>query len=968
MSTKSSKYHLTPSETPGRYQVVPKQLLLEREGCLGCLTCAKRDCPYDVHKKRTFVSAELADTRDTACKACFSCVQECKKGILSKAPNPAYERMGDSYWTPDIISSIWTQATTGTIPVSGAGYPGPFSGPGFDQMWTDMSEIVRPTRDGIHGREYISTSVDLGRKLAHLQFAADGSLAAQPPARLDIPLPVIFDLVPLPDLGPRVVRAAVGAAEQAGNLVILPASHIPAGTGSQTVPYYAEDEALALERAEGPAPMVEVAGGPRSAEAIAHLRRCFPTAVLAVRIPLDEAAVDRTSELVAAGVGVIHLSAELDGQAGEAFMKDALRAVHMRLVEEGVRDQVTLLAGGGVGLAEHTAKAIICGADAVTIDAPVFIALECRWCGLCFEGKLCPVEVDNIDPDWGARRLLNLMASWHSQMIEVLGAMGLREVRRLRGEVGRAMFQHDLEQVFAELPTSATPESAVYAPAEFTGNGRPHPEVKPTPSRYRNPIGKHLIRRSSACIACGKCAELCPFGVHRQAGQGRMLEPRGYKCIGTICEGRDYYCIAHCPQGALKMVDNPAFQAMGERRWTADLLVSTWKEAETGRMPEGDLEYEIGNSGGGFDRLRFRFPEGSALPADTPVDMGVDLNRRDDGRRKIRLGIPFYGGGMSFGSVSITTMTARARAYGMFRSFTCTGEGGYPDGLIPYADSVITQVATGLFGVREETVKRAPIVEFKYAQGAKPGLGGHLLGDKVTPVVAKMRDAVPGSALFSPFPFHSVYSVEDHKKHVDWIKAMNPEGLVSVKVSTPTDVDMVAVGSYYAGAHIIHLDGSYGGTGAAPDIAKKNIAMPIEYAIPKAHRFLVEEGVRDQVALVASGGIRSPYDVAKAMALGADAVVIGTADLVALECIRCHNCESGRGCPRGIATTDPVLSAKVDFEWATQRLINMFTAWNDELAAILRRLGLRSIVELVGRADFLVHLDHNDPGHDGQGM
>ena len=118
---------------------------------------------------------------------------------------------------------------------------------------------------------------------------------------------------------------------------------------------------------------------------------------------------------------------------------------------------------------------------------------------------------------------------------------------------------------------------------------------------------------------------------------------------------------------------------------------------------------------------------------------------------------------------------------------------------------------------------------------------------------------------------------------------------------------MVAVGSYYAGANIIHFDGSYGGTGAAPDIAKKNIAMPIEYAIPKVHRFLVAEGVRDEMCFMASGGIRNAMDVAKAIALGADGAVIGTADLVALECVRCSNCESGRGCARSIATTDPEL-------------------------------------------------------------
>jgi glutamate synthase domain-containing protein 2 len=313
---------------------------------------------------------------------------------------------------------------------------------------------------------------------------------------------------------------------------------------------------------------------------------------------------------------------------------------------------------------------------------------------------------------------------------------------------------------------------------------------------------------------------------------------------------------------------------------------------------------------------------------------------------------------MSFGSVSIVTMLARVRAAAALGTFCCTGEGGYPEELIPYDDHVITQVATGLFGVREETIKRVRIVEFKYAQGAKPGLGGHLLGDKVTPRVANMREAVAGSALFSPFPFHSVYSVEDHKKHVDWIKETNPRALVSVKVSTPTDVDMVAVGSYYAGAHIVQLDGSYGGTGAAPDIAKKNIAMPIEYAIPKVHKFLSEEGLRDKLTIIASGGIRSAYDMAKAIALGANGVCLGTADLVALECIRCHHCESGRGCARGIATTDEELTNLMEINWATQRIINMYLTWQRQLISILKRLGMKSVTDLVGRFDVIAHLDY----------
>jgi len=484
--------------------------------------------------------------------------------------------------------------------------------------------------------------------------------------------------------------------------------------------------------------------------------------------------------------------------------------------------------------------------------------------------------------------------------------------------------------------------------------------VSPCPSRFRNAMGKYKVNRSTACIACGKCAEVCSWGVFQKSGI-RMLAPRSYRCNGPEgCKAKNAYCADHCPSGALRVGPDPMWRAFGDPRWTAELLASTWIQAETGYPPEQDLEYKVGASGGGFDRMDFIFPaeppDKSFGPGD--VDLRIPLNRRGDGRPEVTIGFPVYGGGMSFGSISLATMLSRARAYTALDSFTCTGEGGYPDDLKEYDDNVITQVATGLFGVREETIQRVRVVEFKYAQGAKPGLGGHLLGDKVTPAVAKMREAVIGNALFSPFPFHSVYSVEDHKKHVDWIKEINPKALVSVKVSTPTDVDMVAVGSYYAEAHIIHLDGSYGGTGAAPDIAKKNIAMPIEYAIPKVHRFLCEEGIRDKMTFIASGGLRTAWDVAKAIALGADGVVVGTAEMVALECIRCSNCESGRGCPRGIATTDPELSVMYNDDWGGQRLINLFHSWTVQLREILWRFGMKSARELVGRSDLLGHRDY----------
>lgn len=378
--------------------------------------------------------------REHMCVGCLRCTVQ-YPDIVEIRPNPERARLGDSYLSPNQVDTILYEASTGRVPVRGAGYRGAYGGDGWDGMWTDMSEIVRPTRDGIHGREYISTSVDIGPRPMMLELDAAG----EPQGELhtiSLPIPFVFD--PPPDtVGERrYLHSLIGAAEAVSTLVVLPLETVLVLEleGDHVVPLVRTDDQDRLEGLEREPPMFEIEGADPSL--LAALEEKFPNSLLCLRIGYDEEILP----LVEAGHRLFHLIADYHGMTGDEFVLDAIRRVHESLVSAGVRQEVTLLGSGGIAAAEHLPKAIIAGLDMVAVDTPALVAVQGQFDGEVRERTTAQVTLPSFSPDWGRQRLVNLAASWRDQLLEVLGAMGLREVRRLRGETGRAMFERDLER------------------------------------------------------------------------------------------------------------------------------------------------------------------------------------------------------------------------------------------------------------------------------------------------------------------------------------------------------------------------------------------------------------------------------------------------------------------------------------------------------------------------------------------
>jgi glutamate synthase domain-containing protein 2 len=473
-------------------------------------------------------------------------------------------------------------------------------------------------------------------------------------------------------------------------------------------------------------------------------------------------------------------------------------------------------------------------------------------------------------------------------------------------------------------------------------------------------LPEYLVERDQdRCIRCKVCVNQCTYETHYYDAEDDVVCSRDENC--TNCQR----CVVFCPTHAITVRKNPNANRENDN-WALEAIRDVKKQAETGGVIL---------TGMGCDKPYFTYWDRLLLnasqvtnpsidPLREPMEIRTYLGAKPDKLEmelengavvlktelapQLCLETPIMFSAISYGAVSLNVHESLARAATSCGTYFNTGEGGLDRSLYKYGSHAIVQVASGRFGVHPKYLDAGAAVEIKIGQGAKPGIGGHLPGEKVTEEVARTRMIPTGTDALSPAPQHDIYSIEDLRQLIYALKeATDYTKPISVKIAAVHNSAAIASGMVRAGADIIALDGVRGATGAAPKVIRDNVGIPIELAIARVDQRLREEGIRNKASIVAAGGIRSSADIVKAIALGADAVYIATAALVAMGCTVCQKCYTGK-CPWGIATSDPWISKRLNPDIASERLVNLLRGWSLEIKDMMGGMGINAIESLRG--------------------
>ncbi|WP_392561448.1 glutamate synthase large subunit [Orbus sturtevantii] len=503
--------------------------------------------------------------------------------------------------------------------------------------------------------------------------------------------------------------------------------------------------------------------------------------------------------------------------------------------------------------------------------------------------------------------------------------------------------------------TAIYPYLAYETLAQMIDHGILNKRYREAMLNYRNGINQGLYKIMSkmgiSTIASYRCAKLFEaVGLHDEVVKACFLG------VSSRINGADFTDFQHDlfelskrawskrkpleAGGLLKYIQGGEYHA-----YNPDVVLSLQKAVNSGDYNQYRQYANIVNNRPAAtlrDLLKLSPPPGAAINIDS-VETSDALFKR------------FDSAAMSIGALSPEAHESLAQAMNTLGGYSNSGEGGEdPARYTTNKVSRIKQVASGRFGVTPSYLMSADVIQIKVAQGAKPGEGGQLPGDKVTPYIAKLRFSVPGVTLISPPPHHDIYSIEDLAQLIFDLKQINPKAMISVKLVSEPGVGTIATGVAKAYADMITIAGYDGGTGASPLTSVKYAGSPWELGLVETQQALVANGLRHKIRLQVDGGLKTGLDIVKAAILGAESFGFGTAPMVALGCKYLRICHLNN-CATGVATQDEKLRRE-HYHGLPEKAMNYFRFIAQETREIMAELGVTRIIDLIGRTDLLVTL------------